>query len=180
MRQWRRMSNIILMATNAKNEMRMYLLVAARPLMSIARCSVSSTTLMIGAPGPCGRCSWSSSWSNLSRGIWTPPRLLFQGVRPVMSSMCPLTNLLNWARRAGSSRGFLLGPVYAGGALPPLPPLPLPGVLDPRHVLVDNLRLLEETLLNRDVDWSVDQSSGDVSTWEFLQKTLVRLGFHLL
>ena len=54
----------------------------------------------------------------------------------------------------GSSRGFLLGPVYAGGAAlpPPLPPLPLPGVLDPRRVVADNLCLLKETLLNRDVD----------------------------
>ena len=54
-------------------------------------------------------------------------------------------------------------PVCAGGALPPpLPPLPLPGVLVPRRVVTDNLRLLIETLLNRIVDWSVNQSGGVV------------------
>ena len=122
------MSNIILTITNMKNEMRMYLLVAASPLMRIARCSASGTALMIGAPGPCGRCSRSSSRSILIRGIGTPLRLAFQGVCPVMFSISPLTNLPNCAQRAGSSSGFLLGPVYAGGALPaPLPPLPLPG-----------------------------------------------------
>ena len=74
-----------------------------------------------------------------------------------------------------------MGPVYAGGAvLPPLPPLPLPGVLVPRRVVADNLRLLKEMLLNRDVDWSVDQSSGDGDRLMFLWKTLVHLGFHPL
>ena len=130
------MSNIILMNTNAKNEMRMNLLVSARPLMRIARCSASGTALMIGAPGPCGRCSRSSSRSNLIRGIGMPLLSAFQGVCPVMFSISPLTNLPNCARRAGSSRGFLLGPVYAGGTLPaPLPSLPLPGVLYPQCVL---------------------------------------------
>ena len=95
--------------------------------------------------------------------------------------MCPLTNLLNCARRAGSSRGFLLGLVYAGGALfAPLPPLPLPGVLDPQCVVADNRRLLKEMLLNRIVDWSVDQSFGDVGRLDFLLKTLVRLGLLLI
>ena len=63
------MSNIILMATNAKNEMRMYLLVAASLLMRIVQCSASGTTLMIGAPGPCGNCSHVSSRSNRIQGI---------------------------------------------------------------------------------------------------------------
>ena len=74
-----------------------------------------------------------------------------------------------------------MGPVYAGGAvLPPLPPLPLPGVLDPRCVVADSLCLLIEMLLNRGVDWSVDQSGRDVNRLMFLRKTLVHLGFHPL
>ena len=166
---------------NAKNEMRMYLLMATSPLMRMARCSVSSTARMIGAPGPCGSCSRASSRSNLSRGIWTPLQLSFQGVHPVIFPISPLTNLLNCARKAGSSSGFLLGPVYAGGTLPPpLPPLPLPGVLDPRRVVIDDLCLLKEMLLNRVLDWSTDQSGGDVDRLMFLWKMLVHLGFLLL
>ena len=158
------MFNIMLIATNVKNEMRMYLLMAASPLMRMARCSVSSTALMIGAPGPCGSCSLTSSRSNLSWGIGTPILLLFQDICPVMFSISPLTNLPNCAQRAGSSSGFLLGPVYAGGAAPlPLPPLPLPGFLVPRRMVADNLRLLIEMLLNRILDWSTDQSIGVVS-----------------
>ena len=158
------MSNMILIITNAKNEMRMYLLVAASPLMRIVQCSASSTTLMIGAPGPCGSCSCASSQSNLIQGIGMPRWLLFQGVPPVILSISPVTNLPNCTWRAGSSSGFLMGLVYAGGTLPPpLPPLPLPGVLDPWHMVADNLHLLIETLWYKIVDWSVDQSCRVVS-----------------
>ena len=171
------MFNIILIATNAKNEMRINLLMAASPLIRIAWCSASGTALMIGAPGPCGSCSRASSRSNLSQGMGIPGLLLFQGVRPVMCSISPLTNLPNCARRAGSSSGFLLGPVYAGGTVSlPLPPLPLPGVLVPRCMVADNLRLLIEMLLNRIVDWSTDQSFRVVGRLNFLLKMLVHLG----
>ena len=96
----------------------------------------------------------------------------------MMFSISPATNRLNCAQRAGSSSGFLMGPVLAVGAvLPPLPPLPLPGVLVPQCMVADNLRLLIETLLNRIVDWSTDQSFGVVSRLNFLPKMLVRLDF---
>ena len=133
------------MITNAKNEMRMYLLVAASPLMRMARCSASDTTLIIGIPGPCGSCSLASSWSNLIQGIGTSLRSLFQGVRPVIFSISPRTNWANWALIAGSSSGFLMVLVLAGGA-PPLPPLPLPGFLIPQRVVVHSLHLLKEML----------------------------------
>ena len=153
------MSNMILSTINAKNEKRMYLLVAASPLMRIARCSASGTTLMIGAPGPCESCSLASSQSNLIRGIGTSLQCSFQGVHPAMFSISLVMNLLNCARRAGSSSGFLMGPVYAEGTVPlPLPPLPPPGFLVPQHVAADHLHLLIETLLSRIVDWSTDQS----------------------
>ena len=145
-------------------------------LIRMAWCSASGTALMIGAPGPCGSCSHASSQSTLSQGIWTPGLLLFQGVCPVMFSISPLTNLLNCAWRAGSSSGFLMGPVYTGGPLP-LPPLPLPGVLVPRRVVADNLHLLIETLQNRIVDWSTDQSFGVVGTLNFPPQMLVCLDF---
>ena len=158
--------------------MRIYLLVAISLLMRMARCSASGTTLMIGAPGPCGSCPHASSQFSWIWGIQTPGQLSFQGVHPVMFSISPLTNLRNCAWRAGSSSGFLMGLVYAGGALPPpLSPLFIPGVLDPRRMVADNMCLLKETLLNRIVDWSTDQSGRDVGRLEFLLKKLDHLGF---
>ena len=92
-------------------------------------------------------------------------------------SLYPATNLLNCAQRGRSSSGFLMGPVFAGGAhLPPLPPLSLPGVLVPQRVVADNLHLLIETLLNRVVDWSTDQSFRVVGRLNFLPKMLACLG----
>ena len=164
MRQWRRRSNIILIAMNAKNEMRMYLLMSASPLMRMAQCSASGTTLIIGAPGPCGSCSCASSQSNLIRGIGTFRQLSFQGVRPVMFSISPLMNRENWALTAGSSSGFLMVLVLAGGA-PPLPPLPLPGFLVPRCMVACNLHLLKETLRYKIMDWPNGQSSRVVGKW---------------
>ena len=111
MRRWRGISKKMFMTTKMKNEMRMYLLVATSLLMRIAQCSASGTTLMIGAPGPCGSCSLTSSWSNLIQGSGMSRRWLFQGVHPVTFSISPLTNLPNCAQRAGSSSGFLMGPV---------------------------------------------------------------------
>ena len=158
----------MLMVTNAKNEMRMYLLVAASPLMRIAWCSASSIALMIGGPGPCRNCSHVSSRSNLIWGIGTPRWLLFQGVHPVILSISPATNWENWALKTGSSRGFLLVLVWAGCTLP-LPPLPPPGVLDPWCMVACNLRPLTGMLQYNIVDWSIDQSSGVVCKWCFLQ-----------
>ena len=157
----------MLMITNAKNEMRMYLLMAASPLMRMAQCSASGTTLIIGAPGPCGSCSCAFSWSNLIQGIRTSLQSLFQGVHPVIFSISPWMNQANWALIAGSSSGFLMVLVLAGGA-PPLPPLPLPGFLIPQRMVVRSLHLLKETLWYKIVDWSIDQSSGVVGKWRFL------------
>ena len=166
----------MLITTNAKNEMRMYLLMAASLLMRIVQCSVSGTALMIGAPGPCWSCSLASSQSNLIQGIGTSHRWMFQGVHPVILSISPVTNLENWAQSAGSSSGFLLGLVSEGGT-PPLPPLPLPGVLDPRCVVARNLRPLKRMLQYKIVDWLIDQSSRVVSKWYFLPKMLACLDF---
>ena len=151
----------MLMTTNAKNEIRMYLLMATSPLMRMVWCSVSGTALMIGAPGPCGSCSCASSWSNLIWGIRISRWWLFQAVCPVMFSISPLTNRANWALKAGSLSGFLTVLVSAGGALP-LPPLPLPGFLVPQCMVVDSLHLPEETLRYKIVDWLLGQSFGVV------------------
>ena len=127
--------------------MRMYLLVFASPLMSICWCSASGTTLMIGAPGPPGSGSLASSRSILIRGIGMSLRLLFQGVCPVILSISPVIALKSWALNARSPNGFPLGLVSAGGVPPhPHPPLPLPGVLIPWHVVACNLHPLEWTL----------------------------------
>ena len=160
-----------------KNEMRIYLLMATSPLMRKAWCSASGTALMIGAPGPCQRCSLSSSWSNLIQGIGMPRWLSFQGVHPVILSISPVTNQENWVLMAGSSRGFLLGPVLAVRVPPSLPPLPLPGVLDPQCVVADNLCLLKETLWYNIMDWLLDQSSGVDDKWCYLVQMQLHLSF---
>ena len=124
------MFNVMLIAT--KNEMRMYFLMFTSPFRSIVQCSVSGTALIIGAPGPPGRGSLTSSQSILILGIGTSLQLSFQGVCPVILSISPVITLKSWALNAGSPNGFLLGLVLAGDAAPlPLPPLPLPGVLIP-------------------------------------------------
>ena len=84
----------------------------------------------------------------------TLPQLLFQGVRPVILSISPRMTLESCALNAGSSNGFLMGLVWAGGVTPqpllPFPPLPHSGHLG--SVVAGNLHPLIGTLWYTDVD----------------------------
>ena len=154
----------MLMATNMKNEMRMYLLMSASPLRSMCQCSASGTALIIGAPGPPWSGSLVSSRSNLTQGIGTSLQLLFQGICPVRFSNSPMITLESCALNAGSSNGFPLAVVLAVGT----PPHPLPGILFPRHMVARNLHPFEWTLWYEIVDWPIGQSCGVGEKWYFL------------
>ena len=90
----------------------------------------------------------------------TLPRLLFQGVHPVILSISPRMILESCALNAGSLIGFLMGLVWAGMAAPlpllPLPPLPHPGCLG--SVVAGMLHPLKGTLWYINVNLTIGQS----------------------
>ena len=92
----------------------------------------------------------------------TLPRLLFQGVHPVILSISPRMILESCALNVGSPNGFPTGLVWAGG-IPPLPllsllPLPCLGCLG--SVVAGMLHPLKGTLQCISVNLTIGQSFG--------------------
>ena len=190
-RWWRiKMFNAKLMTANMMKKLRINVLVSACPSRSAHWFSASFSALAGGASGTTlltqgvMSCVTASGFNLIPviLAVGTLPRLLFQGVRPVILSISPSMILESCALNAGSLSGLPMGLVWAGGTaplplLPPLPPLPCSDHLG--SVVVDTLHPLIATPQYKIQSWLIGQSCGVDNMWCFLLWRLLHLNFLL-
>ena len=105
------------------------------------------------------------------------PQLLFQGVSPV-SCLCSLTIAhWIWALTLGSSSGFPMGLVLAGGSS--LPPPPLPNCQSLLGMVACNYCPLCWTSQYKIVGWCYNLYCEDFRKWYVLPKMLLHQGWCL-
>ena len=165
-----KMFNMKLMTINVMKKMRISVLMSVCLFRRMCQFSASFSALAGGASGTTlltqgvMSCVTASGFNLIPviLAVGTLPRLLFQGVRPVILSISPSMILESCALKAGSPMGFPMGLVWAGVAAPlpllSLPPLPCPGCLG--SMVAGMLHPLKGTLQNKVVGLMIGQSSG--------------------
>ena len=121
-----KMFNTKLITTNMMRRLRICVLVPAHPFVGMSLFSASFSALADGATVmtlltqgvvPCVATS-GFSLTPVILAAGTMPRLLCQGVRPVILSISPRIALESCALNVGSPNGFPMGLVWAGGVPP--------------------------------------------------------------